>query len=781
MTTYNGSHYILYNGSTVASSGVKKVILPRVLDDSASTTWAQIAISDGTFVDGNAGTSSTPNSAYGQVIASGKACTVLENIATGETGYTTFWAIDGTTWRKASPVTAVEQAPFYGEYSGVIGYQFAKGAKDLAEVVVPASVTLKLIEAEAFSGCSALKTINVKGAVSSDLVIEANAFSGVSGLTINVYSELDKANMENALATAGVSDVTVVSTKEKDDNIDVQIDNVISYDAFSLRTEGKNGLRALFSFNETLAAEVAVETGYTLVEYGALAASAAQYELAGDPETLLAAANGKSVQRLAIFATDGTGLNRYVNFDKKEFCVTLTGFTGDNMTKAVYLSGYAIWTNGADTVITFSEPELKSGEKVISLYDLTLSGLKQGIFNSYNLADEYLWGVLDQGIVTLMDFKNIEGADVQYTVGEGGFTFNNIPVRKLALAGPNSWTIKGANVEDVPTTGLVWSLLRDGDNYVAVYRRDTNAAPEGVTYDYTMPTLNDKYAPFAFDSTYYQYVGDENVTNKKLYTPVLNDEDAKKIKTLVIDYGVEKIDKKALDVGYSSLMDTVVYPDGIAVDQSLFESNDKIKNFIRATVDKSYLEGYDCDTLIDLTGVTGLKFYSMFHNASAVENILLPADGFTKSTQTVFAYASSIKRVWTVGYDMPEAGVIDFSHTGYTEICKGFFRGFTGKVIMPEAFTKISNYAMYSTNQKTDANRWNIFGDNSSETKITVEVQSWEALNVIANTYFEAILDPQYTDHTNAMHTVDYLKITYNGVTKTVLDWRADFPAQPAE
>ncbi len=778
-TTYNQEHYMLYNGSAVRGTAAKKIILPYSAAVSATHTIGAVAISDGTFIDCNEGTSSNPNSAYNTTIANGKICTVLTNKETGATGYTTFWAINSA-WSKISYL-AVETEPFYGKYEGVIGYEFARDSKSLTEVVVPANVTLRLIEANAFRD-TGLKIFDVKGVVAADLVIESNAFQGVSGLTVKVYSELDKANMEKALADAGYTGFTVETTRVEDDDQGgsaVVIPNVITADGFMLRTSSYNGLRALFTFSDANAEAVAAETGYTLAEYGAIAASAASYEAAGNGEALLNAANGKSIQRITIFAEDGTGLNKYVDVDTKQFCISVRDFEGENTLKDIYVAGYAIWTKGTETVVTISEYTTKTGKNTISLYTLTLEMFKAGVINSQIVPESVcMWDVLANGAVTLYDFKSIDGAVLQYNIGEAGYTYIDIPVRKLTLVGPNSWTVRGANVEDVPTTGLVWTLLYDGDNYVAVYRRDTNAAPEGVTYDYTLPTLNDKYAPFAFDAAYYQYVSAEDVTNKNLYTPVLTDGDAAKVKTLVIDAGVEKISTKAL---VSSSVKTVVYPDGIKVGKALF-SGSGVMNFVRATADKSYLDAYAVDTLIDLSGVVGFDLNDSFNGATGAENVLLP-ETISLGQQTVFTNAKALTRVWSVGFDMPEAGVIDLSNTKITTICKGFFRNVDNidTVIMPETFTKINDYSMYAENQKTDANRWYIFGDNKTETKLTIVVKSWDALNVIANTYCDAILDPTHTNGTDAMHTVDYLKITYNDVTKTVLEWRADFPAQPTE
>ncbi|MBQ2377665.1 MAG: hypothetical protein II297_04610, partial [Clostridia bacterium] len=323
------------------------------------------------------------------------------------------------------------------DVAGIIDQSAFRGATGLETLVIPANVTLEKIEQYALNGCKALKVIDVKGAVSADMtIVNKNAFDGVSGLTIKVYSELDKANMEAALAAAGVAGVTVETTKveEPDEDDKVVIPNVITADGFMLRTKEYNGLRALFSFDEDKAANIATETGYTLVEYGALASSAKSYEAAGSSETLFAQADGKKIQRIVIFADDGTGLNKYVDVDAKQYCIAVRDFAGANTLKDIYVTGYAMWSNGTETVITFSDYITKAGKNTISLYTLTLEMFKAGVINS-QMADEIcVWDVLKNGAfaVTEADVK-APSALLTLTQGfeydaDGKFTYLDLPL-----------------------------------------------------------------------------------------------------------------------------------------------------------------------------------------------------------------------------------------------------------------------------------------------------------------------------------------------------------------
>ncbi len=689
------------------------------------------------------------------------------------------------------------------EYAGVIDTQSLQNSKSLVEFVVPASVTLELIKANAFNGCTALKTIDIKGSVAADMKIEnANAFTGVSGLTIKVYSDLDKINMETALAAVGVS-ATVVTTKveDSDDSEGVSIPSVITADGFMLRTSSYNGLRALFSFDEAKAENIAAETGYALVEYGAIAASAANYELAGSAEKLLAVADGTKIQRIVIFADDGTGLNKYVDVDAKQYCIAVRDFEGANTLKDIYVAGYAMWSNGTDTVITSSEYTTKTGKNTISLYTLTLEMYKAGAVNAQNTDDICLWNVLKNGAFAVTEDDTKAPSELltlkqgyEYDA-DGKFTYVDLPLRAWDMYKKNNavqWNSVGVKVEDTATTGVLWSVLVDGDSLVVVYRADP-AAETSV-----LPQLSDSYGASAPYSTYYftpKSVTEDPTANGMLktatiYSPIFTAENAAKIKTLVVDYGVDTFGSGSFDDSKkSNAIATIVYPEGMTAGKYLLYGCTALRNFIYATADKSYLDAYEVDSLVDLSGLGKVTDYGVVYNAAAIENILLPtADKFTNNQQYGFYGAKSLTRVWTVGFDMPAAGTMDLSNTAIKTICKGYFNSLDNidDIIMPECFTAISAYSMATSNQTTDSARWNVFGNNSSETKLNIHVFNWDALNVIANTFYEARQSIEYNDNKEGdpnkiAHIVDYLQITYGDETKTVLEWRADFPAKPAE
>ena len=688
------------------------------------------------------------------------------------------------------------------DVAGVIDHSAFRGATGLETLVIPASVTLERIDQYALNGCKALKVIDVKGAVSADMtIVSKNAFDGVSGLTIKVYSELDKANMEAALAAAGVAGVTVETTKveEPDEDDKVVIPNVITADGFMLRTKEYNGLRALFSFDEDKAANIAAETGYTLVEYGALASSAKSYEAAGSSETLFAQADGKKIQRIVIFADDGTGLNKYVDVDAKQYCIAVRDFAGANTLKDIYVTGYAMWSNGTETVITFSDYITKTGKNTISLYTLTLEMYKAGVVNA-QLADEIcVWDVLKNGAfaVTEADVK-APSALLTLTQGfeydaDGKFTYLDLPLRAWNMYKKNGalqWNSRGVTVEETATTGILWSVLVDGGDLVVVYRADP-AAEKSV-----LPALNDQYGASApYSSTYFRVTAESQVTEDPaangllktatLYSPIFSDGNAKKIKALVIDYGVDEFGSRSLDdQTKSNNIETIVYPEGMTSGTYLLANCHALENFIYATVNKSYLDAYEVDSLVDLTGLASVSDYGLTQSATSIKNLLLPEkDKMKNGTQYGFGGAKALVRVWTVGFDMPAEGVMDLTQTPVRTIDKGYFKDLDSidDVLMPETFTAVSPYSMATKGQTTDSQRWLLFGNNGSKTLLNIHVTNWDALNCIANTFYEAHQIPEHNDgKESTKHVVDFLQLTYNGETKTVLEWREAFPAKPA-
>ncbi len=206
-TTYNDTHTLMYAGSAIAASGTKKVILPssQTLRNPAQT-YNLVVVSDGTYTDLN---KHANNTNYGNVIAEGKPCTVIKNKETGELGYTTYWALDTTTWSNVTVKAAEDE--FGGDYTGIIPYRFAMNATSLTTVIAPSEMTVKLIEASAFAGCVSLRCITVEGRIDPEIKIDPTAFTSVAnGCIIQCANAADIDVLNAALAEAGIANVKAV-------------------------------------------------------------------------------------------------------------------------------------------------------------------------------------------------------------------------------------------------------------------------------------------------------------------------------------------------------------------------------------------------------------------------------------------------------------------------------------------------------------------------------------------------------------------------------------------
>ena len=715
--TSNGNHPLYLLDGAVQGSGVKKVILPAVFDVyDTKYTYVDIVVSDGTFVD----------AISGSIIAKDKPCTVLVHKTTGEIGYTTSTSITSE-WSKKL-VKATEDL-YGGEYTGIISYRFAYNAKSLAVVEVPANVTLKHIGAEAFSGCTALELIDVKGAVSADMSIEnSNAFKSVSNLTIKVYSQLDKAYMERALTAAGVTGVTVVA-EQKPEQEQSNLENAIVSQGFSVRMKEYTGLRALFSFDVEVEAKNN-ENGYTLVSYGVFTTSYKNFvENYGSSDDILFAAarevednTGSKVKYVPVYNEDGSGANRYVDVDSRTFCISLTNISSVNALSDIYMAGYAIWVDEEyNEYYTITTYDMTDGDKAVNLYEITLGLTKTGIINSENTDDICFWQTLKVGALKTNVF-NTEYAGTttkSYELAADGY-FEYLDVDWHAYTGASDVSSYGYNPMGVDTqaSGVVWSVLKYNDNeYVLVIRNKDKSAYTSLT----MPRYTANGTKYLYYAPYdYRYGNTKKIvsgTSFTAYNPVLTQADYEKIKTLVVDYGITETETSA----FSGLtkVETLVYPNGLSGEGGYkFIGSTALRNVIWCHTDDAgnpvaHLSEFkvisDADqSLFDLRGMADLNSEMLFKDCSSVENVVLPSkfDCTGSRGNSVFQRTTAIKRVWSENYDIPEAGVIDLSNTKMTQLVKAVFDVGPNihTVKLPSTITKM--------NSGKDADYAKTFGEN---------------------------------------------------------------------
>lgn len=443
----------------------------------------------------------------------------------------------------------------------------------------------------------------------------------------------------------------------------------------------------------------------------------------------------------------------------KTFCVTLTNIPDKNVMDAVYSVAYTVWegTNGTDYTFTIyaSENEDTLGKSAFSLYDVTVSMFVNGVVNTQTVTDDKgnvwqccLWDVLDNGALSVTA-SDVTTPNTNLTVGyaftdEDGdettaetFTYANKPLRAwkmcrvssrtvdgveesyLELQNTTSWNSVGHYVEgdNTNTTNVVWSLLKYNDSLIAVYRRDPDATASEVAM---IPSLCSTAAPAPFDASYFgnsKLVDSTGILidgssanytagllrDATVYTPILSAANEAKITTLVIDYGVNSLNIRPFDFASVATLDTIVYPEGVSGGGQIFQGCKKVSTVIFASDSKASLtaatqvEGFG--NIVDLSGLVTLGSSNFaFSGATLFENIILPkAMKWNSGAQEFLNGCSSLKRVWTIGQDVPDAGVVDLSMVtqGVLGFCKNALTDIPAGTtfILPSSFRGVSNSA----------------------------------------------------------------------------------------
>ncbi len=512
--------------------------------------------------------------------------------------------------------------------------------------------------------------------------------------------------------------------------------NVISADGYSIRLTDKNAtskgpaLRAEFTLSQS-ALDTATEKGYTLVDYGVVVFSANTVDsvYGGDETAVIAdfmSGEYDTVRIKSVSALKGPYVKVHENGDKT-FAAAVTGIPSDNFTSAVYTYAYTEWTSdGGETVLyrytTYTSES--TGKTAHSLYDLTVFAFRNGIANSQNTDEDKLWPVLEKGAYSVKDGEQktfYEGMEpsVKYEFDANGeFTYFNLPLRAWVYY--DAWDGGGHHVEDTPTTNVLWSLLKDGDELIVAYRRDPNAAEDATA---ALPKITDRstYSAFApFSSDYFspgnvvswasykgivesELVQGDMTTNglykyANLYSPILTDENAAKITALVVDYGINAFNTSSLENTTVPNLKTIVYPEGVSASSGILNYNSVVEEVIycsdRKTSLSSKTEGIG--KIADLSGLESMSLGSAFAGAKMLENIILPTTVTRddSSLQYLFYNSNSLRRVWTLGAAVPARGTIDLTGTGLKRVCKEAFNGLpkASVILMPASFEGVGSY-----------------------------------------------------------------------------------------
>lgn len=505
--------------------------------------------------------------------------------------------------------------------------------------------------------------------------------------------------------------------------------NAITADGFNVRIKDYTGIRGLFTFSEKIEAENNA-LGYTLVEYGALACSGTRYAQYGYDAKAIFDGSATDAYLQKVVVVGENGVNRFVDPEKKQFCISVVGISEKNYCSDVYICGYQVWTDGESEYFIAAEYVPSSGEKhyTANLYELTVYGYKSGLVNSETMDDVCLWDVLETQAVTLDEFNEGEytHGGKQYPVtstagytltDDGSFTFKNIPLLDYTGSAANNvgWNFVPTGLETESSTGIEWTLLPDGEDYVAVFRR-----AEGLADDFKalMPRQTNDENSKAYFAHLPIHESWGCLTSAKageytINSPRLLAEQVAKIRTVVLDYGIDG--HEAAGLGFITSALTVVYPNNYTnVADYGFNGCKQLKNVIwanDATPHGKDVEGIpDGEGLLDLRGMRELKTTRFIYGCSAVENIVFSTLNSSEARiNSLFMNASKVKRGWisnaasNAGIEKaPAENVIDMrAATNVRTLTAGAFE--MGSVIrsiyLPATITTISeNKSSYGYN-----------------------------------------------------------------------------------
>ncbi len=567
------------------------------------------------------------------------------------------------------------------------------------------------------------------------------------------------------------------------ENRPTEVQSTVKAEGFSVRMDGYTGLRGLFSFDEALAERIKL-SGYTLVSYGVVASSYDRFvnTYNSDENALFEAARAQggtegALKYVPVYNEDGTGLNRYTDYEAKTFCVSLTNISPEYSLFDIYVAGYVVWrdSEGVESY-TLTTYRMNDGLKAVNLYEITLGLTKTGIINSENTDDTCFWQILKNGALTTKNFNTEnDTTEKKYTLAEGEL-FTYLDLDWYAFSGASSedgYSFNPTGVSSTPS-GVIWSVLKyTEDEYVLICRNKDKTANTSLSIPQSSIKGGAKYGFYApYD---YRYGDASNIGNATIatYNPALTKADYSKIKTYVVDHGITSSASAAF-AGLESVH-TIVYPNGMADSTSgsgyKFLNSKMLKNIIWCHEDANgvpvehmseFNAGLEKEkqltSLADLRGYKTMTLTSMFNGCSSIENIVMGT--ITGSyVQSYVKDATGLRRVWSGTDAMPEDGVLDASKLGIKTMDKSVFAcGSNIKtIILPDTVTKITKP---SADSGTDY--WRTLGQSKSFNYVCSD-----AIQALIVDYVAHI---QVTPKTNTPATANYADgIFVNGTAVTTL------------
>ena len=655
------------------------------------------------------------------------------------------------------------------DLAGVLDERIFVNASSLKHLTLTAPLTR--IAGYVFYSCPSF-TLDLKGGIAAGATAQADSFYNISNIEIIVYSMADEARAR----------ALFVGSKFTITNKDPMV-NAITADGFSIRIDDTNAinkgpaLRAEFTLLQAEVDEIKAKEGYDLSDYGMVIFSENTLKAYGSIGALVAAIEdgldeNEQKKIKMVSAANGPYVRKNKNGDKT-FAAALTGIGANNYDSAVYTYAYTAWTNGDETKYSYTTytSTRVAGKQAHSLYDATVFAFANGIVNSQNFVMSTgveLWDILQKGAFSITKgeqkaFASTITVTEEYQFdAENKFTYLDLPLYawrfyKSKATADAAWDSRAHSLEATSSTNVVWSILRDGDNLIVVYRRADGIADDAIA---AIPAIRDRsyggYAPYSsnYMTPGHAWSSSENknvsvitesdleygntATNgfyktQKVYSPILSEANEGKITTIVIDYGVNKISGGSLENTTVNSLNTIVYPEGITAASKVFNYNYFVENVIYASDNKAPLaaetQAQGFGAIADLSGMSGLNLAYAFAYARNLQNIILPSYVANTVNEEGFREAYSIKRVWAVNTAVPADGTIDLTAVSdLVSLSKNCFTDMSKNatvvaptIIMPASYYGVNSYT-YALSEPDPCSR--IFGENMSFTVVLNDIKA---------------------------------------------------------
>ena len=343
---------------------------------------------------------------------------VSEIQITGSNGFTnninlnTFGATDGV----------VDLKGFGSSYS----LNFAN-CKSIKKIVIHENNTK--FTSDMFSGLEGLESVKFTGTNPEN--VAALGAAGALVFASDVRIDVKSAEVKAAVEALGYANVHGPAAAVKSGMI---------LNGYQLRNADYNGLRTVYKFDLTNAKNN--NPDYTLVEYGAILATAANKEyakLTQDGSGTWVTGNTK-VKKLAV-GNENEITNSILNTsteDVIDFCVAAVRYTSNYDTN-LYNVGYEIWQNNETKEYSVVYTDYNTGRETpsawaeTSIYAVTLGRIKEGLEDPNN---EIHWGVLTgKGAVTFTKGTDYDDTWTDMNGAAFGDTFTFLDVQASTLSG----------------------------------------------------------------------------------------------------------------------------------------------------------------------------------------------------------------------------------------------------------------------------------------------------------------------------------------------------------